>query len=450
MKFRVANRRRILSATFRATLLAAVLSLLGAGQSLAADIESVRLWRAPDSTRLVLDLSAAVEHQLFTLENPYRIVIDIQDAELKVNLDSLDITSTPINEIRSGLRGSDDLRMVLDLKAPVSVKSFTLKAYEQYGDRLVVDMFDSQPTLTKSISEMIPADNRRIVVAIDAGHGGEDPGALGPKKVREKVVALQIAQRLKKLFDNDVDFSGELIRTGDYYLAHRKRTAIAHQQRADFFVSIHADAFTNPKANGASVYALSTRGATSEAARYLARKENRADLIGGAGSLSLDDKDDALAEVLLDLSMTATLSSSLDAGNYVLRNIGGVARLHKKKVEQAGFLVLKSPDIPSLLIETGFISNPTESQRLSSAAYQQKMAEAIYSGLADYFRAHPPVGTSMAAKKNNLPRSYIIARGDTLSEIAKRHNTSVKRILSYNKLRSSTIKVGQKILIPSG
>ena len=240
------------------------------------------------------------------------------------------------------------------------------------------------------------------------------------------------------------------MRTGDYYLAHRKRTAIAHDKRADFFISIHADAFTNPKANGASVYALSTRGATSEAARYLAGKENRADLIGGAGSLSLDDKDDALAEVLLDLSMTATLSSSLDAGSYVLKNMGGVARLHKKKVEQAGFLVLKSPDIPSLLIETGFISNPTEARRLSNSAYQQKMAQAIYSGLVSYFADHPPAGTAIAEAKNTKARSYVISRGDTLSGIAQRYNTSVNRILSYNKMRSSTIKVGQKIMIPAG
>ena len=430
--------------------LTSCLALVWIVPSFAADVESVRLWRAPDNTRLVFDLSGAVKHNIFTLDNPHRIVIDIENATQKANFESLDIASTPISAIRSGLRGSSDLRVVFDLKDPVSVKSFTLKAYEQYGDRLVIDLYDLQSVADKSTGKTLPKDNRRIVVAIDAGHGGEDPGALGPKKVREKVVALQIAKRLERLFDQNADFSGELVRTGDYYLAHRKRTAIAHDKRADFFISIHADAFDNPKANGASVYALSTRGATSEAARYLAGKENRADLIGGAGSLSLGDKDDALAEVLLDLSMTATLSSSLDAGDYVLKNMGGVARLHKKKVEQAGFLVLKSPDIPSLLIETGFISNPTEARRLSDGAYQQKMAQAIYVGLVDYFSDHPPAGTSIAASKNARVRSYVIARGDTLSDIAQRYNTSVKRILSYNKMRSSTIKVGQKILIPAG
>ena len=428
----------------------ACLAMLWVSSSYAAEVDSVRLWRAPDNTRLVLDLSGPVEHKVFTLDNPNRLVIDIKDTKLNTSFDDLDVASTPIDAMRSGLRGSSDLRLVFDLKESVTVKSFTLKAFEQYGDRLVVDIYDKKLRPTKSVSKLVPVDNRRIVIAIDAGHGGEDPGALGPKKVREKVVALQIAKRLELLFDQDTYFTGELVRTGDYYLAHRKRTAIAHDKRADFFISIHADAFTNPKANGASVYALSTRGATSEAARYLAGKENRADLIGGAGSLSLDDKDDALAEVLLDLSMTATLSSSLDAGSYVLENMGGVARLHKKKVEQAGFLVLKSPDIPSLLIETGFISNPTEARRLSDGNYQQKMAQAIYTGLVGYFADHPPAGTAIASAKNTRVRSYVIARGDTLSGIAQRYNTSVNRILSYNKMRSSTIKVGQKIMIPAG
>jgi len=428
----------------------ACLAMLLISSSYAAEVDSVRLWRAPDNTRLVLDLSGPVEHKVFTLDNPSRLVIDIKNSSLKTSFDNLDVASTPIAAMRSGLRGSADLRLVFDLKEPVTVKSFTLKAYEQYGDRLVIDIYDKKLRATESVSKVVPVDNRRIVIAIDAGHGGEDPGALGPKKVREKVVALQIAKRLERLFDKDRYFTGELVRTGDYYLAHRKRTAIAHDKRADFFLSIHADAFTNPKANGASVYALSTRGATSEAARYLASKENRADLIGGAGSLSLDDKDDALAEVLLDLSMTATLSSSLDAGSYVLKNMGGVARLHKKKVEQAGFLVLKSPDIPSLLIETGFISNPTEASRLSNGNYQQRMAQAIYTGLIGYFNDHPPAGTALAAAKNTRVRSYVIARGDTLSGIAQRYNTSVKRILNYNKMRSSSIRVGQKIMIPAG
>lgn len=419
-----------------------------ASQAWAADVDSVRLWRAPDSTRLVFDLSSTAEYNIFALQNPNRLVIDLSDSRVKTQFGELDFTNTPIASIRAAARNKTDVRVVLDLKNTVSPKSFSLKANEQYSDRLVIDLFDKKRVVSRSVEQVVKKKNRKIVIAIDAGHGGEDPGATGPKKVREKVVVFQIAKRIEKLFDQNPNFQGELVRSGDYYLAHRKRSQLARDKQADFFISIHADAFTNPQAYGASVYALSTKGATSEAARYLATKENRADLIGGASSLNLGDKDDVLAGVLLDLSMTATLSSSLDAGKYVLKNMGSVARLHKKQVEQAGFLVLKSPDIPSLLIETGFISNPKEARQLNSSKYQQRMANAIYDGLVQFYSEHPPVGTLLAKNGNAVGRSYIIARGDTLSEIAVLHNTSVRKILRYNKMSSSTIRVGQRILIP--
>jgi len=429
-------------------MLSSPLLLLSSSAS-AADIESVRVWRAPDSTRLVLDLSSAAEHKLFALQNPNRLVIDLSDSQVKTQFDKLDLTNTPIAKIRAAVRNKTDVRVVLDLKNTVSPKSFSLKANEQYSDRLVIDLFDKKRVVSRSVEQVVKKRNRKIVIAIDAGHGGEDPGALGPRKVREKVVVFQIAKRIEKLFDNNPNFQGELVRSGDYYLAHRKRSQLARDKQADFFISIHADAFTSPKAHGASVYALSTKGATSETARYLATKENRADLIGGASSLNLGDKDDVLAGVLLDLSMTATLSSSLSAGKYVLKNMGSVARLHKKQVEQAGFLVLKSPDIPSLLIETGFISNPKEARQLSNGKYQQRMADAIYDGLVQYYSASPPVGTLLAKNGNAVALSYVIARGDTLSEIAARYNTSVRKIVRYNKMKSKSIRVGQKILIPS-
>ena len=434
-------------------VLATVMTTLGplySAVSVAANVESVRLWRAPDKTRLVFDLSSAVDHQLITLVKPDRLVIDIADVALKTSLDSLDLSTTSIAKIRHAVRNKTGLRVVLDLRSKISPKSFSLSANEQYGNRLVIDLYDKKSSVSRSVEEVIEQKNRKIIIAIDAGHGGEDPGALGPRRVREKVVALQIAQKLEALFDSNPYFQGELIRTGDYYISLPKRTKIAHDKRADFFISIHADAFTNPKAYGASVYALSTKGATSEAATILAAKENRADLIGGASSLSLNDyPDDVLKGVLLDLSQTATVSSSLDAGKYVLKNMGGVARLHKKKVEQAGFMVLKSPDVPSLLIETGFISNPKEARDLSTRSYQRKMANAIYQGLVKYYADSPPVGTLLAKNDGNIEQSYVIARGDTLSEIAARYNTSVRKIVRHNKMKSSSIRVGQKILIPS-
>ncbi len=269
---------------------------------------------------------------------------------------------------------------------------------------------------------MHQSDKRDIIIAIDAGHGGEDPGAIGPNRKREKDVVLAIARELEALLKADKGFSPTLIRTGDYYISLRGRRDLARQRQADLFVSIHADAFKRKEARGASVYALSTSGATSTAARYLAQRENESDLVGG---VSLSDKDDILAGVLADLSMTSTLDNSLKLGGNVLRNMDRIARLHKKGVEQAGFAVLKSPDIPSILVETGFISNPEESRLLATSAYQKQMARAIHAGIREWFLAHPPSGTLIAWQKQQEGQQYVIARGDTLSGIAQRFNVSL-------------------------
>ncbi|MDA9007897.1 N-acetylmuramoyl-L-alanine amidase [Porticoccaceae bacterium] len=415
----------------------------------AAEINSVRVWRAPDNTRLVFDVGGTIEYKVFSLDNPQRLVIDISNITNQPSVANLDFKNSPITKMRTAQRSAKELRIVLDLKSAVMPKHFTLKANEQYSNRLVIDLYDKKRNVSRTVDELVKQSDRKIVIAIDAGHGGEDPGALGPQRMREKNVVLQISKRLEKLFDNDPNYKGILVRKGDYYLAHRKRTQIARDNKADFFVSIHADAFTDPRANGASVYALSNQGATSEAARFLAKKQNNADLIGGATALNLGSKDQMLAGVLLDLSMTATMSTSLEAGAHVLRQMGSVARLHKKKVEQAGFLVLKSPDIPSLLIETGFISNPKEARQLRTADYQQRMAKAIFSGIDQYYTEHPPEGTLLAKVMKGKPLKYIVARGDTLSEIASQYRISMAKIMRYNKMSSSTIRVGQEINIPS-
>ena len=414
----------------------------------AVEVDTVRLSQKQDKTRIVFDISGNIEHKVFQLDNPRRLVIDLANVSQKPSLKHLKLKRTPISKMRAAYRDGKNIRVVLDLKSAVTHKDFTLKANDKFGNRLVVDVFSKNTSSGRSVEEFVEQSDRKIVIAIDAGHGGVDPGALGPNRMREKIVVLQISKRLEKLFDKDPNYDGILIRTGDYFLAHRKRTQIARDNKADFFISIHADAFTDPRANGASVYALSNRGATSEAARYLAKKQNNADLIGGATALNLDGKDEVLAGVLLDLSMTATMSTSLDAGKLVLKQMGSVARLHKKKVEQAGFLVLKSPDIPSLLIETGFISNPNEARKLASADYQQRMAKAIYNGLDQYYSEHPPEGTLLAKIMSNEPLRYIVARGDTLSEIAVQYKVSMSKIMRYNKMSSSVIRVGQEIAIP--
>jgi N-acetylmuramoyl-L-alanine amidase len=311
----------------------------------------------------------------------------------------------------------------------------------------VLDLYDKAPraeaVATKSVQHN---DKRDIIIAIDAGHGGEDPGAIGPNRSREKDVVLAIARELNALLKADKGFQPTMIRTGDYYISLRGRRDLARQRQADLFVSIHADAFKRREAHGASVYALSTQGATSTAASYLAQRENASDLVGG---VTLSDKDDLLAGVLADLSMTSTLDNSLKLGDKVLRKVDTVAKLHKKRVEQAGFAVLKSPDIPSILVETGFISNPSESKLLASNAYQKKMARAIHAGIREWFLAHPPSGTLIAWQKQQLGQQYIIARGDTLSGIAERFNVPLSDLKIRNGISGEKILVGQKLLIPT-
>ncbi|WP_218580344.1 N-acetylmuramoyl-L-alanine amidase [Pseudomonas sp. 8O] len=458
------------------TAVGVLLVALAAEALAASDVRGVRLWRAPDNTRLVFDLSGPVQHSVFTLAAPDRIVIDVNGAKLATSLEQLSLANTPITGVRSAQRSADDLRVVIDLSAPVSPKSFTLAPNQQYGHRLVVDLFDqgSAPpaTQTPSIAPSappvpvtptqpppkltpVPNGKRDIVVAIDAGHGGEDPGALSPVKGQyEKHVTLVISKELQRQINAEKGFRAELVRTGDYFIPLRKRTEIARKKGADLFVSIHADAAPRASAFGASVYALSERGATSETARWLADAENQSDLIGGAGNVSLDDKDKMLAGVLLDLSMTASLSSSLNVGQKVLSNMGGITPLHKRRVEQAGFMVLKSPDIPSILVETGFISNPNEAKKLHSASHQQALARSITSGVKQFFHENPPPGTYVAWLRDEGkiaagPREHVVSRGESLALIAQRYQISLASLRSANKLNGDVIKVGQTLQIPA-
>ncbi|WP_312443508.1 MULTISPECIES: N-acetylmuramoyl-L-alanine amidase [Stutzerimonas] len=454
-----------------------VLLLMATDLHAASDVQSVRLWRAPDNTRLVFDLSGPVEHKIFTLTAPDRLVIDVTGATLKAELDKLPLKNTPVASLRAGQHDADTLRVVVDLHAPVAPKSFSLAPNQQYGHRLVVDLFDqataaraaTQPPATATpatpaapVSPTLPAvklpatasSKRDIVIAIDAGHGGEDPGAIGPGKIYEKHVVLQISKELQRQINADKGFRAELVRTGDYFIPLRKRTEIARKKGADLFVSIHADAAPRSAAYGASVFALSDRGATSETARWLADSENRSDLIGGAGNVSLGDKDQMLAGVLLDLSMTASLSSSLNVGQKVLSNMGRITPLHKRRVEQAGFMVLKSPDIPSILVETGFISNPSEAKKLQTASHQQSLARSIHSGVRQFFHENPPPGTYVAwlrdsGKIASAPREHVVRSGESLALLAQRYQVSLTSLRSANNLRNDVIKIGQTLNIPA-
>lgn len=423
----------------------------------AGQVDGVRLWRAPDHTRLVFDLSSSAEHKVFALSNPDRLVIDVGSTAFSANTSELSFADTPIKKLRHGVRNGKDLRVVLDLRQKVKPRSFVLKKHAGKPDRLVVDLYDSNKETIKTVTTVTPAQGKKrdIIVAIDAGHGGEDPGALGPgKRMYEKDIVLKISKQLAEMLNAEPGFKAKLTRTGDYYIPLRKRRNKAREMRADLFISIHADAFTNPQANGASVFALSRRGASSESARFLASRENDADLIGGAGDVKIKDMQADVAEVLVDLSMTATLASSLDVGARVLSEIGGVTKLHKRQIEQAGFLVLKSPDVPSILVETGFISNPGEARKLNTFAHRKKLAKAIFLGVKEYFHDKPPEDSLVAWQKNNRNNkvdtvSYTISRGDTLSAIAKRYRITVAELKKANRLTSNAIKVGQKLTIPT-
>jgi len=451
-----------------------LLTALSVNAWAATQVKSVRLWRAPDNTRLVFDLSGPVQHSVFTLAGPDRLVIDINGATMGAPLE-LPTANTPITSVRSAQRTPTDLRVVIDLKKAVTPKSFTLAPNQQYGNRLVVDLFDSPadaepatPAPTVTVAPAIPVTptrpeikltpvpngKRDIVVAIDAGHGGEDPGALGGRGEHEKDVVLAIAKELQRQINSEKGFRAELTRTGDYFIPLRKRTDIARKKGADLFVSIHADAAPSKAAFGASVFALSERGATSETARWLADSENRSDLIGGAGNVSLDDKDRMLAGVLLDLSMTASLTSSLNVGQKVLTNIGQITSLHKRRVEQAGFMVLKSPDIPSILVETGFISNANEANKLTTASHQQALARSIRTGVKQFFQQNPPPGTYIAwlrdsGKIARGPSNHVVTAGETLAMLAVRYEVPLATLRSANSLKSDELKIGQNLTIPS-
>lgn len=416
----------------------------------ALNVTAARVWPAPDYTRITLEATQPISHSMITLKNPERLVIDLQEAEISPALRSLGdkiLSSDPyIQQVRVGNFKPGVVRVVVDLKAEVKPELFLLPPAGEYNHRLVLDIYplvdplmallqkrdpskpptadedtsagvvspDStvtpvppvfvEPTPPVATPQPMPQPpvindkapySRTITVAIDPGHGGEDPGAIGAKGSKEKHITLAISKKLKTLIDKEPGMRAVLTRDGDYFIPLNGRVNKARKMQADLFVSIHADAFTRPEARGSSVFALSERGATSAFARYLAQKENESDLIGG---VSLNVQDPHLARTLLDLSQTATINDSLKLGKAVLGNIGKINKLHKPHVEQAGFAVLKAPDIPSILVETAFISNPEEEKRLNDPDYQDEMAKMIFDGIKKYFDSNPALTKSRLAE----------------------------------------------------
>lgn len=415
------QRREVLLATGSTLLLA--LTPIGAK---ASKVIAVRVWPARDYTRVTIEHDTeGLKHSYQLLMNPARLVVDIEDMVLSDTLKELvaRISSNDpyISQVRVGQFQPRVVRVVFDLKQDVKPQVFSLPAIAQYQHRLVLDLYPSvdedpllsflqsyekeralppsvarAPEMTDPARPRAPARegpvvDRLVTIALDAGHGGEDPGAIGKRGTYEKDVVLNIARRLKRIIDQEPNMRAYLTRDGDYFVPLHVRVQRARRVQADLFVSIHADAWISPTARGSSVYALSESGASSSAARWMANKENSADLVGG---LNIRTKDKTVAEVLLDMSTTAQIKDSLKLGGAMLQEIGGINRLHKAQVEQAGFAVLRAPDIPSVLVETAFISNPDEELRLKDERYQEQMATALLNGIRRYFRANPPLAKS--------------------------------------------------------
>ena len=453
----------------------------------AAQLNNITVSPQAGKTSLFITVNGPFTHRLFTLTNPNRVVLDMNTTRLEFNLKQLGLNGTLIKQIRSGLPNSQTLRLVFDVSQNVQVRSVP---WENKGIRIDILASGTSPVANQIVpnkpikpavkpslannsvsvsnnSQVVSSNQpaimhsqpikvphspsnkylRDVVVVLDAGHGGKDPGARGPGRSREKDVVLAITLKLKQLIDRQPGMRAVLTRSGDYYVGLRQRLDIARKYNGDVFVSIHADAFNNPHSNGASVFALSQRGATSEAARWLAEKENYSEL-GGVNLGELDDSNGVVRSVLIDLSQTATINSGLQMGGRVLNQLDNFTNLHNNKVEQAGFVVLKSTDIPSILVETGFISNPREERNLTSSAYQSRLSQAIFQGIKGYFWDNPPHGTRIEAMTST--HYHIVRSGDTLPGIASRYHVTVEALQAMNGISGkSALRPGQKLVIPS-
>lgn len=407
-------------------------------------IDGIRVWPAPENTRVVFDLKNTPDYSYFSLANPQRLVIDFKGTQNLVLLKQLAKNDKRIKKVRtSKAKKKGDTRLVLDLSETYKLNVFPLAPAGQYGNRLVIDLFD-QNRITQSVTKL-PSNKRDIIIGIDAGHGGEDPGSIGGRGNYEKHVTLAIAKKLQKLLNKEKGLKAEMIRTGDYYITVGKRSQIARKKQVDLLVSIHADAFRTPQPSGASVWVVSNRRVESELAKWLTNREKNSELLGGGGGVIKNTNDDNLAKTLADMSKEHSLDVSISMASSVIRQLKKVTKLHKKSPQHGNFGVLKSSDIPSILVETGFISNHQEEKNLTTPRYQKKLAKAMFSGIKSYFRSQPPMGSYYASVSYH---QHKIKRGESLSVVAQRYNTSVGALKSVNNLKSNVVRIGQTLKIP--
>ncbi|QOL26531.1 N-acetylmuramoyl-L-alanine amidase [Thalassotalea sp. LPB0316] len=420
------------------------LVLMSFGANAVNTIDSVRVWPAPENTRVVFDLSEQPEYTYFSLSAPHRLVIDFKDSKRNVNLSNIGKNDPRIKKIRtSNSKETGTTRLVLELNASYRKSVFPLAPAGQYGHRLVIDLFDKEQKTHIAVKP--PTQQQDIVIGIDAGHGGEDPGSVGHKGTYEKHVTLAIAKRLKTLIDQEKGLKAELIRSGDYYIHVNDRSRIARKKNVDFLVSIHADAFHTPQPSGGSVWLVTNRRVESELARWLVNREKNSELLGGGGSVIKNTDDDNLAITIADMSKEYSLEVSHGVASHVISRMRKITKMHKRTPQNGNFAVLKASDIPSILVETGFISNHQEERNLTSPSHQQKLAQSIFDGIRNYYLDNPPAGSyyaTIAIKK------HTVSRGESLSVLAQRYNVSVSKLKKANNLDSNVVKVGQTLKIP--
>lgn len=431
-------------------------------------IQNIRIWPSPDNTRVVLDLAAAPDFKYFTLTNPDRLVIDLKGFPRAASLPKTNGESPLIRNIRSS-SNQNGMRIVLDLSKNIKPQVFALAPAAPQGHRLVIDLpegtgqtVSSAPGSVAGSSNATPASGpasgqrppmptasraaRDIIIAVDAGHGGADPGSIGPGGTYEKNLTLPIARQLVELINKEPGMKAVLVRTGDYFIHVNNRTDIARRMQADLLVSIHADAFTSPHPRGAAVWVLSLRRATSEVGRMLEQTERHGELLGGVAEVIKDSANERyLAQTVLDLSMNHSMVTAHQVANQVLSELGKVTTLHKREPQAASLGVLRAPDIPSILVEVGFISNPQEERLLRNPAHQQKLVQSLFNGLRRHFELSPPADSLFAQRR---AKEHRVQAGESLSLLAQRYNVSVDELRRHNNLRSDSLRIGQVLRIP--
>lgn len=439
-------RQRILTG-FLSTMLLLVVPVSYAKNA----IDSVRIWPSPGSTRIVFDLEDTPDYSYFTLSGPERLVIDLANTEKNYDFAKLASKSPLVKKLRySTAKEKGGIRVVIELNQKLETALFALPPTEPYRNRLVIDLDDKNapqnaPTVVKDNNSQ---RSRDIVIVLDAGHGGEDPGSIGRGGTFEKNITLNVAQRLAKLIDAEPGMKAVMTRSGDYYISPNKRPDIARKHKADLLISIHADAFTTAQPRGASVWVLSMRRANSELGRWMEKSERHSELLGGAAEVIQDTASERyLTQALLDMSMDHSLTTSYDLSRKVISKLRGITKMHKKIPQAASLAVLTAPDIPSILVETGFISNPTEEKNLNWSTFRQQLAQSIFGAVKTHFTESPP-DDSLWAKQKRHNRTHRVSSGESLSLLAKRYNVNVGAIKAANNLNSDVVRIGQVLTIP--